>query len=421
MSMSTNSMPLWLLCALGNCYGEITVSTQGFISQGFVASHNTTLFDKDSDFSTDLTEAAVRIALQTDQRLRFSMQTLYRRAGSHQEEGLRIDHLLLDYNLPTESSNYSAGVQLGRIKPKIGLYNESRDIAWTRPGIFLSQSIYPEILRDAYLTADGIYLYQRWYFSDSNLSLNLGYGHPDTGDKVAENYWGESAQGDMSTDPATNIALTYQLRNNWLFGWSWVEASFDFDADRDASITSGTLDISMNIFSLQYQGEEWELTAELALNDIEDEGHFPVELGNNPYAQPFLPDSKENESLRYSLQARYRLSSHWTLTGRYEVQYFDKNDKSGEDYAEISRQAAELAELVNPPGTNTLTAQPNYSAYGKAWTAGIEWQPNKQWLVRAEATAGEGLAWVPTLLEFCEDTVNEKYWSIFAVQASYRF
>ncbi len=421
MSIFTNSLPLWLLCALGNCYGATTISTQGFISQGMVASHNTTLFDKDSDFDAGLTEAAVRIAVQTDQRMRLSMQTLYRHAGSHQQEGLHIDHLLLDYNLPTDASNYNAGVQLGRIKPKIGLYNESRDMPWTRPGIFLPQSIYPEILRDAYLTADGIYIYQQWHFSGSELSLHFGYGHPDASDKVAENYWGENARGDMSTDPATNIALTYQLGNSWLFGWSWVDASFDFDADSDANITSGTLDFSMNLFSLQYQGEQWELTAELALSDIEDEGHFPVELGNNPYAQPFLPDSKDNESLSYSLQARYRLNSHWTLTGRYEVQYFDKNDKNGDDYAELSRQAAELAELVNPPGSSTLTAQPNYSAYGKAWTAGIEWQPNKQWLVRAEATAGEGLAWVPTLLEFCEDTVNEKYWSIFAVQASYRF
>lgn len=399
--------------------GEPQLSVNGFISQGFVASHNTKLFDNNSDNSWELTEAAAKFALQTNAPLRFSAQLLYRNAGSHQPESVRIDHALLDYNA-ISNDTYSAGIRIGRIKPQIGFYNATRDMPWTRPSIFLSQSIYPEILRDVYLSADGFNVYQQWQFANSSLLIDLAYGKPDTSDQIAQNYWGEDATGDLDPDAGSNISVRYQWNNQWQLGWTWVDSFFDYKADPNASITSGTLDYRMNLFSLQYDTERWELTAEYLLGDAEDKGHWPVEVGDNPFAQPFLPASSKAEELSYSLQARYRLDPRWTLTLRHDRQYRDKTDRNGKDYATQSQQLAQLSALVNP-GTNTLVAQPAHSAYGKAWTLGTEWQPRKNWLLRVEGTWGEGLAWVPVIFETGEREVDEKYWAIYAAQVSYRF
>lgn len=67
------------------------------------------------------------------------------------------------------------GVRLGRVKNPFALYNETRDVIWTRPGVLLPQSIYFDALalRQPEISSDGGILYGRYAFGNHAVSAEF--------------------------------------------------------------------------------------------------------------------------------------------------------------------------------------------------------------------------------------------------------
>lgn len=77
-----------------------------------------------------------------------------RSAGKNDHDGVRVDYLHADLGIGHWFGG-DADVMLGRIKIPLGLYNETRDVAGTRPSIILPQSVYYENSRTFLINSDG--------------------------------------------------------------------------------------------------------------------------------------------------------------------------------------------------------------------------------------------------------------------------
>ncbi len=107
-------------------------------------------------------------------------QLLSRRAGGDTSDAEpTLDYGVIDYQMVSNQSR-TLGLQLGRFKNPFGLYNQTRDVAFTRPSILLPQSIYFDRTRALGLAADGVNVYWEEHTAAGTLRFRSGLGRPQT-------------------------------------------------------------------------------------------------------------------------------------------------------------------------------------------------------------------------------------------------
>lgn len=158
----------------------------GFASQAFILSTDNNFFGGSKDNGTfDFRELGINASWRILPRLQVAAQGVARWAGENDEGSPRLDYGLVDYAFVSNAKN-TWGLRLGRVINPIGFYNDTRDVAFTRPSIFLPQSIYFDRTRDVALSADGgqVYGEQRTSIGDlssSSISQNQGLVHGKSG------------------------------------------------------------------------------------------------------------------------------------------------------------------------------------------------------------------------------------------------
>src|SRR5690606_16782972 len=101
-------------------------------------------------------------------------QILSRETGEVDETDLRVDYAFASYT-PYSSLNGDFGIKAGRIRAPIGFFNETRDVAHTRPGILLPQSVYPDRIRNVTFARDGAQLFGSYQQGLSTFSWDFSY------------------------------------------------------------------------------------------------------------------------------------------------------------------------------------------------------------------------------------------------------
>ena len=147
----------------------------GFASQGVVHTSDNHWFGDSTNTSFDLTELGLNGSFQLNPKVLFSAQVLSRRAGEMYDGEPSLDYALGDFTF-VSAPDRRLGVRVGRIKNPLGLYNETRDVPFTRPTIFLPQVVYYDNLRNLILSSDGLMLYGESFQPWGNLSLTFGGG-----------------------------------------------------------------------------------------------------------------------------------------------------------------------------------------------------------------------------------------------------
>ena len=154
-----------LLCA-DACAATDSVWVHGFATQAALhTSANSWGGDTDDAVSTDYNEAGLNLMVEPLQHVRLSAQAVARNAGNYDRGDLHTDYAQIDYAAVHSATN-NGGLRLGRVKNIYGLFNDTRDVAHTRPSIFLPAIIYWEQLRDIILFHDGGSVY--WDHYDSS-------------------------------------------------------------------------------------------------------------------------------------------------------------------------------------------------------------------------------------------------------------
>ncbi len=367
-----------------------TLQIHGFINQGYFLTTDNNLYGKSSSNqgSLALTEIGVNGSIRPLSNLGLAAQGVYRRAGEISDEA-RIDYALIDWTI-ADHENYRYGIRLGRVKTPLGFFNDTRDVAFTRPSITLP-SLYQERARDLFLGSDGGQFYLNMDSSIGDFSLHINGGKLKDNPKELEiSILGADRPGELKSKTSYMGKLGYENKSgSTRFAVSYADVEMFYEPGAADFLSKGNLSFEFLLFSLQQHMGDLTLTGEYLRihNSITNFGiHFP----------DFKPTSES-----YYLQVNYSLSSQLQAIIRYDVAYNNTDDRNGDFYA-------------------TLTSDPNYSAYSKDQMVGLRWAPKSNWLIQAEYHRIDGVSEL-SAADNPDLSAAKQHWNLFALQLSYRF
>ncbi|WP_412851951.1 hypothetical protein [Ectothiorhodospira shaposhnikovii] len=374
----------------------------GFISQGYLHSTHNNYYGSSTQGSFDLTELGVNAFLAPTASLSLAAQLVSRRAGELYDGTPRMDYAFMDYRLHSSTDGYG-GVRLGRVKIPIGFHNETRDVATTRPGILLPQSVYVEGLgiRDFYIGVDGMAAYWEWFHERSSLQMDLGLALPTTlqDETQAAFLRTVSAPGDLRLTSGQNLRLLYEHDGGLLrLAATYSRVRTEYRPGGQDFLVRGQAPVDALVFSMEWNREDFSLVAEAAHRRIGRSGFIPL-----------APDATRYEQ-GYYVQATYRFARGWEAFLRHDSHWNDRDDRGGEQQSEASR------------GSQSLAPQAPHRFFQHQWTLGMGWRMTPQWLLRAEWHHIHGTALTPLADNPAFDQAGGKArWDLFGLQASFTF
>jgi len=365
-----------------------TLRIHGFASQGYLHSSENNFYGSSQNGSFDFTELGANVSYSPFSEIHLSAQALSRRAGESNDGDVRLDYGLVDYRFYSEEK-MRGGIRIGRIKNPLGLYNDTRDVAFTRPSILLPQSIYFDRARKAALSSEAIHLYGDRQFDFGDLFVQAGIGYPLVEDLETEQAFLLSDQAGRLDDALSYIGRIVFERDGGRIrlGLSGAWVNMDYAPGPGDPLGPGNIRFRPVIVSAQYNAESWSLTSEYALRRTEFKG-----LGA-------LSGNKTGESAYW--QGTYQITPILEALVRYDILYQDKSDRDGADFA---RQ----------------TGLPNHLLFAKDWTIGLRWDIMDALMSRIEYHAVDGTAWLP-LGDNPAPSSTKRRWELFSVLLSYRF
>ena len=366
-----------------------SVQIHGFASQGYINSAGNNFFGDSKDGTFDFRELGINGSWRATPDLLFSAQAVSRNAGATDEGGIRMDYALVDYTLLSDRDTLLS-VRAGRVVNPFGLYNDTRDVSFTRPSILLPQSIYFDRNRQLALSGDGVHLYVEQSMDIGHFIFQGGVSKPRTGDP---DFQVGITQGLFTADLEGQTSwigrLIYEYGGGDLrLALTAADLNVDFTPLGEApGIASGEFSFSPVIFSAQYNAENWSLTSEYALRPVRLQS-----FGAQPSRSRFTGES-------YYLQGTYRFTPTFEGVLRYDVMISDRNDRNGSEF-------------------EALTGRPAYTRFAEDWTFGLRWNVSASFMLQVEYHNVDGTGWVSQLDN--PDHLQER-WDLFCAMASFRF
>lgn len=369
------------------------VQWHGFLTQGYIKTSDNNVFGDSEQGSFDFTELGLSASYRASEKLLLAAQGLSRNAGEMSDGSPSVDFLLMDYQLFNAETG-TGGIRVGRIKNSLGLYNETRDVAFTRPGFLVPQVIYFDKVRNLVLSSDGVMFYRNVFTDNGHFLLTAGGGKTILDKNVEMAYLFEDRAGELEADDgATWLASGFYTTadERLKLGLSGAGTSMEYSPGAGDFLQAGSTDFKFWVASFQYNWEKWTLSAEYMQEPIEWKQYGP-----------FFPDKKATAE-GYYLQTAFRLKPEVELMLRYEEGFADKDDRQG--------QAISILTGGSVPG---------FSQFSKIITTGLRWDLSPSVMVRAELQLHEG-TFILSSRENADPTNLDKNWNQFSVLASYRF
>lgn len=390
----------WLLS--GNLFAaELEgVQVHAFASQGSVlTSQNQFAGSTPGSAGFDARELGGNISWQATPSWLVSGQLLSRRAGAMDNGAVRVDYAFVDHTL-VENDQRNLGVRLGKVKNPYGFYNMTRDVAHTRAGIMLPQSIYQDQIRNFFLAAPGVSLYGNEDQGADSLSWQVSVLQPEVNSANLTAYIVDPQSGHFNgrTSMLSQV-LWEQDGGKWRaglslgqFGVHFQPVSTDF---RGAGSVAGAGDVKLNtgVLSLEHNREDWSYTAEYA-STRQIRNHFNV--------PGFSILDKDTTIEAYYLQTLWRFAPRWQALARYDALYLDKQDRNGTAFFAA-----------------TGGMLPAAQRYARDVTLGLRYEPTPNWSLFAELHHVNGGAWL-SKLENTPATLKSA-WDMLLLQAAWHF
>lgn len=360
----------------------------GFMTQGFFHSSDNNVFGQSDDgISAGQTEVGLNLNYQPMDKLRFAAQGLYRRAGDVDPGSVRLDYGLADLTL-LEYDTGKIGIRGGRIKIPFGLYNETRDVAFTHPTILLPQGIYFDRSRSLLLSADGgsLYAEQRTDYGDFAFKFNIGMPSNDLREIKTVVLATQEAKGAFQAKPAIATQLNYELNGGeYILAVSYMDLELDYFPGKGEELRRSSTQIQPLMFSAQYNGENFTLTGEYQ--------YRWNSFGNFAPAGKFVTES-------WYVEGSYRILPQLQATVRYDTLSIDKDDRTGNGAVALGF--------------------PRHVAFAQDWVFGLRWDITSSWMLRGDYTLVHGTAWLP---QADNPDVNRDVqdWDLYGLQLSFKF
>lgn len=368
------------------------LQSHGFVSQSLVhSSANKVAGDSDEGIGWDLREMGANLSWRPNPDLLISGQVLGRWAGQTDQGDLRLDYGFVDRTLMSDGDS-QIGFRLGKIKNSYGFFNTTRDVAHTRPGVIMPQSIYLDRIRNFILSAPGAAFYGNHAQSDVELSWYLGAVKPDTSSADLESlFLLKDRQGSMVGDLTWLGQLMADIQGGrWRAGLTLGDVRMHYKPNGDPLLASGENRLTPFVISLEHNAEKYSITGEYtqALHKNKNYGTSPLALGLE------RPNTVEG----WYLQGTYRPTLDWRFYLRRDDVFLDKNDKYGKK--------------------NPTVLYPPYILFARDWTIGMRYDWN-DWAFSAEYHKIKGTLWLSPLdTPFSSQDPN---WDLILLQAAWRF
>ncbi len=240
------------------------LQVHGFISQGMsLTSDNNFGGDSDSGPAWDLREVGANLSWRPTPDWLISGQALARWAGETDDGDPRLDYGFVDRTLLADGET-QVGVRLGKLKNPLGFYNTTRDVAHTRPGIIMPQSIYMDRGRNFWLVASGLSLYGNREHANNAVSWQIGAFEPEVDDSDL-NYLmlGRDFGGEFHGRSSWLGQIMYEREGGlWRAGLSLGELAIKYRPGVVDPFNAGHTDLSTWVLSLEHNSENWSVTAE---------------------------------------------------------------------------------------------------------------------------------------------------------------
>lgn len=351
----------------------------GFLAQAaFYTSDNNLHGDSDDGISTDYNEAGINGAWEPANSLRLAAQFTARNDGNSDNGELRTDYFSADWQFLARDA-WHIGARAGRVRNIYGLYNDTRDVAHTRPGITLPSIIYLEQVRDVFMSRDGYAIYGNYYTAWGAFSIDGGRGKLPVDDSIVSEALLMEIDDAEADDPTAD---QFHLRwdspaGDWRLAYSYLRFASDIDY-----VFDGTFALTINLASLQYTAERWQFTTEYMrfLYDVD-----------------FLLVQEYPGEVVW-MQYNYFLSPSWQVFARYEYAVFDRDHRNGS--------------LMEP-------MFPRHVGYRRDTGVGVRWDIDEHWMVAAEVHYLEGVFGISIKDNDLSETVP--YWTMAAFEVAFRF
>lgn len=368
-----------------------TLQMHGFLSQALVITDDNNVFgpSSESDGSLKYTEIGANVSLRPHENVLLAAQVLSRRAGGDGSDARPVlDYGILDYQFLSNQQR-TLGVQLGRTKNPFGFYNQTRDVAFTRPSILLPQSIYFDRTRSLALSGDGIAAYMEERIPSGTLRAQLGFGVPQAGDDLSSTLRLDTIPGSLDPRASAIGQIKYEHQGgHFVAAISGADANARFESG-SPFLSNGDFYFRPWILSLQYNEENWSLTAEYAWR--------------NSGLENFNNDSINFDVTGESWYIQYarRFHDNWQWLVRYDSLTSNRDDRDGEAYAASG-------------------AGPAHSQFADDITLGLQWSVNPRLMLAAEYHHVDGTGWLP-IQDNPDPSETERRWNMLLFQLSLRF
>lgn len=379
----------------------------GFAAQGWVLSEGNNI-NGDSTHkrgSTEFRELGVNFSYRPLGSVLFAGQMAAVEAGRAIDEDLALEYGVLDYT-PISGERGRFGLRAGKLKLPIGLYNDSRDAVFTRPGIFLPESVYlgnSGARSFGYFSLEGAGLYGDWYAGDHAIYAELvGATKQPLGDTADIAILRRSASGKFEVDRGLVLRIADDYDGGrWRTALSLLTSELNYVPGATPPFNqSAQFNFDQAVLSLQYNVEKFSVTTELVARHIE-----LTDISTAPIPTPPFNGTLKQDPAGWYLQGAWRMTQKWQWLLRYDEQIRDWNDRHGHE-----QSAA--------PGIG----QPRYYYFARDWTAGSRYDFNAQVSLLAEFHYVDGVAWVnPSDNPGFTAGGADRYWNFFTVMAALRF
>ncbi|MGM0982689.1 MAG: hypothetical protein ACQEXG_04590 [Pseudomonadota bacterium] len=363
-----------------------TLQVHGFMSQALVITDDNDFFgpSSENEGSLKFTEIGANASLRPHQDLLLAAQVLSRRAGGEGEDARPVlDYGVLDYQMLSDQQR-TFGVQVGRFKNPFGFYNETRDVAFTRPSILLPQSIYFDRTRSLGLSADGARVYAEERFDSGVVRFKGGVGKPTTRN-LAKQLFSERLDPSVSGETSSIAQVIYEHSNGH---FTAAASTADVNLDVNLGPNNGELNFQPWILSLQYDMENWAITGEYAIRNLSLSGSGAIR-------------NSDITGESWYIQYLRRFNEKWQWLIRYDSLVSDKSDRSGRQYEKMG-------------------FGPSHSRFAKDITLGLQWNLNPRVMMAAEYHHVDGTGWLP-IQDNPDPSETSRRWNMLLFQLSLRF
>lgn len=368
-----------------------TLQLHGFLSQALVITDSNDFFGPSSSGGGSLkyTEIGANASLRPHQDVLIAAQVLSRRAGGDGRDARPVlDYGLVDYQMVSNQQR-TLGMQLGRSKYPFGFYNQTRDVAFTRPSILLPQSIYFDRTRSLALSGDGLTLYMEQRVPTGNLRAQVGIGDPQAGDDLRRTLRLDTVPGSLDSQRSAIGQIRYEHDGGRIVAAvSAADANARFNSSQPG-LSDGDFYFKPWVLSLQYNEENWSLTTEYARRNS----------GLENFNNPAFNFDVTGES--WYVQYTRRFNESWQWLVRYDSLTSNRDDRSGSAF-------------------EASGAGPAHSQFAQDYTLGLQWTVNPRVLLAAEYHYVDGTGWLPTQ-DTPDPAETRRRWNMLLFQLSLRF